>query len=105
RLFIVASLKMSIVENLSGFEDPVKLKKKLKQTSGIEVFDTFKEYSVRFCQLFGINQRDEALDLFNQTVSMKSVGNLTEFVRKQMLGKTDVKDSIEEFKKSFDPQM
>lgn len=102
RLFIVASLKMSIVETLSGFEDPVKLKKKLKQTSGIEVFDTFKEYSVRFCQLFGINQRDEALDLFNQTVSMKSVGNLTEFVRKQMLGKTDVKDSIAEVIKSFD---
>lgn len=102
KLFIVASIKMSIVENLSGFEDPIKLKKKLKQTSGIEVFETFKEYSVRFCQLFGINQRDEALDLFNQTVSMKSVGNLTEFVRKQMLGKTDVKDSIVEVIKSFD---
>ena len=102
RIFIVASLKLSIVESLSGFEDPVKLKKKLKQTSGIEIFDTFKEYSVRFCQLFGINQRDEALDLFNQTVSMKSVGNLTEFVRKQMLGKTDVKDSIAEVIQSFD---
>jgi uncharacterized protein YPO0396 len=102
KLFIVASVKMNIVENLSGFEDPIKLKKKLKQTPGIEVFDTFKEYSVRFCQLFGINQRDEALDLFNQTVSMKSVGNLTEFVRKQMLGKTDVKDSIVEVIRSFD---
>lgn len=102
KLFIVSSIKISIVEYLSNFEDVLKLKKRLKQVSGIEIFESFKDYSVRFCQLFGINQRDEALDLFNQTVSMKSVGNLTEFVRKQMLGKTDVKDSITEVIKSFD---
>ncbi len=102
KLFLVSTIKLNIVEHLSDFEDIQKLKKRLKITSGIEVFETFKEYSVRFCQHFGINQRDEALDLFNQTVSMKSVGNLTEFVRKQMLGKTDVKDSIVDVIKSFD---
>lgn len=102
KVYIVSTTKLSIVEHLSNFEDIQKLRKKLKLIPGIEIFDTFKEYSVRFCQHFGINQRDEALDLFNQTVSMKSVGNLTEFVRKQMLGKTDVKESIVDVIKSFD---
>lgn len=103
KLFVLADSELSIKEHFSDFEGDIsKLKKKLKAQNGIEIPDTFSAYSVRFCQLFGITQREEALDLFYQTVSMKSVGNLTEFVRNQMLGKTDVKATIEELIKSFD---
>lgn len=103
KLFVLADSELSIKEHFSDFDGDIsKLKKKLKAQNGIEIPDTFSAYSVRFCQLFGITQREEALDLFYQTVSMKSVGNLTEFVRNQMLGKTDVKATIEELIKSFD---
>ncbi len=37
-----------------------------------------------FRRRFGIDN-EQALELFHQTVSMKSVGNLTEFVREHML--------------------
>lgn len=103
KLFVLADSELSIKEHFSNFDGDIsKLKKRLKAQSGVEIPDTFSAYSVRFCQLFGITQREEALDLFYQTVSMKSVGNLTEFVRNQMLGKTDVKATIEELIKSFD---
>ncbi len=103
KLFVLADSELSIKEHFSDFDGDIsKLKKKLKAQNGVEIPDTFSAYSVRFCQLFGITQREEALDLFYQTVSMKSVGNLTEFVRNQMLGKTDVKATIEELIKSFD---
>ncbi len=70
------------------------LKRRLRKRSGTEVFNSFTDYSNRFRQRFGIRQ-PEALELFYQTVSMKSVGNLTEFVRERMLGRTDIGDSIE----------
>src|SRR5260370_6400153 len=45
---------------------------------------------------------EKAIDLFYQTVSMKSVSSLTDFVREQMLEKTDVKEQIATLLKRFD---
>ena len=42
------------------------------------------------------------MDLLYQTVSMKSVGNLTEFVRSHMLESTDVEERVEELSHQFD---
>lgn len=47
-------------------------------------------------------QTDKAIDLFYQTVSMKSVSSLTLFVREQMLERTEIKSQIEDLKKRFD---
>ncbi len=66
----------------------------------IEVFDSYAEYASKFRQHFGIRQ-PEALDLFYQTVSMKSVGNLTDFVREQMLGRTDIQVKVNELVSSY----
>ena len=41
-------------------------------------------YSAAFRRRFGL-ANEQALELFHQTISMKSVGNLTSFVREQML--------------------
>lgn len=102
KFFVIAIHPLAIKTDFSEFgSDIFKLKKRLKQTSGIEVFDTFSDYSNRFRQLFGI-KKAEALDLFYQTVSMKSVGNLTDFVREQMLGKTNIQDKISDLVTSYD---
>ena len=47
------------------------------------------QYGAWFRRRFGIDN-EQALELFHQTVSMKSVGNLTEFVRGHMLEPFDV---------------
>ncbi|MBC7473393.1 MAG: ATP-dependent exonuclease SbcCD, C subunit-like protein, partial [Candidatus Sericytochromatia bacterium] len=101
KFFVVAEDNLNIKEHFSNFgKDISNLKKNLKLQKQINVFESFSEYSNRFRQIFGIRS-EKALDLFYQTVSMKSVGNLTEFVRNQMLEKTEVKAKIDELKKRF----
>lgn len=95
KFFVVAEGELSIIGEFRNFgSDMSKLRKRLRDTPGVEVFDSFSDYAGRFCQWFGISQRETALDLFFQTVSMKSVGNLTDFVRNQMLGRTTVREHI-----------
>jgi uncharacterized protein YPO0396 len=93
---------LSIKEHFSNIEDARELRKRLKELTHTETFDdNFSKYSQRFRYLFGM-QTDKAIDLFNQTVSMKSVSSLTLFVRDQMLERTDIKNQIEDLKKRFD---
>jgi len=101
-LIIREKLPLSIKDNFSNFEDARELRKRMKDLPNTEVFDdNFSKYSQRFRQLFGM-QTDKAIDLFYQTVSMKSVSSLTLFVREQMLERTEIKAQIEDLKKRFD---
>lgn len=84
RFYVGAEKALSIKADFANFgADMTALRKRLRQ-SNIEVFDNFPPYSAWFRRRFGI-QNEQALELFHQTVSMKSVGNLTEFVRNHML--------------------
>ncbi|MCP3137095.1 ATP-binding protein [Pyxidicoccus xibeiensis] len=84
RLYIVSDARLSIAEHFAGFgADIAALKKRLKGLTK-EVHDTFPPYAAAFRRRFGIKD-EQALDLFHQTVSMKAVGNLTDFVRQHML--------------------
>ncbi|GGD70379.1 hypothetical protein GCM10011514_38070 [Emticicia aquatilis] len=101
RLFIIAENDLSIATHFQNFNEIRELKKRLKETKSVEFFDSFKEYSSRFRQIVGIKS-DEALDLFYQTVSMKQVSNLTEFVRTHMLSKTNVEEEIKTLLERFE---
>lgn len=102
RFFIVAETPLTIAEHFSDFgSDILDLKKRLKRLKRVTVLDNFKEYSSRFRYLFGI-QNEQALELFYQTVSMKSVGNLTDFVRNHMLESADMDGRIDALRRNFD---
>lgn len=101
RYFIVAQTSLSIKEHFSNFgRDVLDLKKRLKKLPQVELVDSFREYCGKFCTHFGIEQ-EQALELFYQTISMKSVGNLTDFVRAHMLEKDDVQHRIQELRENF----
>lgn len=101
RLFVAAERALSIAEDFSGFgSDITGLRKKLR-SSGCELFDGFPPYGAWFRRRFGI-EHEQALELFHQTVSMKSVGNLTDFVRSHMLEPFDVGSRIEALIRHFD---
>ena len=101
RLFVTAERAMSIAGNFTGFgSDITGLRKKLR-TSGAEAFESFPPYGAWFRRRFGI-EHEQALELFHQTVSMKSVGNLTDFVRSHMLEPFDVGGRIEALIRHFD---
>lgn len=102
RFFVIATNKLNIQTNFSGFgKDISTLKRQLKHNNHVEIFENFKEYSAKFRHLFGIHN-EQALELFYQTVSMKSVGNLTEFVRLHMLEKTHSQHRIDELRNNFE---
>lgn len=89
RFFVGAERALSIAADFSHFgSDIAALRKRLRNT-GAETFDSFPPYGAWFRRRFGIDN-EQALELFHQTVSMKSVGNLTDFVRTHMLEAFDV---------------
>ncbi|HRJ52086.1 MAG TPA: ATP-binding protein [Candidatus Thiothrix moscowensis] len=102
RFYVTAENLLTIREHFANFGNDIsQLRKRLAKLSGVTVIDTFKEYAARFRRYFGI-QSEQALDLFYQTVSMKSVGNLTDFVRTHMLEDTGVEQQIHSLCRDFD---
>src|SRR5437899_1270170 len=63
--------------------DMTALRRRLR-AGGAQVYDCFPDYGKDFRRRLGI-ESEQAMELFHQTVSMKSVGNLTDFVRDHML--------------------
>ncbi len=103
RFYVVADSELSIAEHFGDFGSAIRnLKKKLKERPEVEgPFDSFPPYAAAFRRRFGI-QNDQALELYHQTVSMKSVGNLTGFVRSHMLEAFNVGSRIELLINHFD---
>lgn len=102
KLLVISTTPLTIKEHFSQFTDINELRKKLRNTNGVQLFnDNFTQYSEVFRRLFGMNS-DKAIDLFYQTVSMKSVSSLTDFVREQMLERTDVKEQVAALLKRFE---
>ena len=101
RLFLGAERDLTIATHFADFgADMVKLRKQLRGL-GAELSDSFPPYAAWFRRRFGI-ENDQALELFHQTVSMKSVGNLTDFVRSHMLEPFDVAPRIQALMGHFD---
>ena len=89
RFFVVADRALSIKDDFSDFgKELSELKRRLKKEDTIEIYNRFNEYGYSFRRRFGL-KNEQALDLFHQTVSLKTVGNLTSFVQDHMLESFD----------------
>lgn len=101
RFFLISSAPLTIENDIyrPGIE-VASLKRGLKATDSIEIFDTFVAYSAEMRRRMGI-QSNQAIELFYQTVSMKSIGDLTEFVRGHMLDKPSIEERIDELCRNF----
>jgi uncharacterized protein YPO0396 len=100
RLYAVADRALGIATDFAGFSDVAQLRKRLR-AAGVDVEDSFPPYGALLRRRFGI-ANEQALELFHQTVSMKSVGNLTDFVRSHMLEPFDVAPRIQALIGHFD---
>ena len=101
RFFVGAERDLSIAADFTQFgSDITQLRRRLR-AAGAEIEDSFPRYGAWFRRRFGI-ENDQALELFHQTVSMKSVGNLTDFVRGHMLEPFDVAPRIQALITHFD---
>ena len=101
RFFVGAEHDLTIAEHFTSFGADIPALRKRLKAQGADLNDTFPPYEAWFRRRLGI-QSSQALDLFHQTVSMKSVGNLTEFVRQHMLDAGSASDRIEKLLGHFD---
>lgn len=96
KAYIIAPYPLTVAEHFGKdrFDIRGEWRKKIKkQFPKLDLYDSFKDYSSRFSDLFGL--KEKALSLFNQTVGIKVLGDLTQFVRQQML---EEPESEEQFK-------
>ncbi|MDP2219257.1 MAG: ATP-binding protein [Hydrogenophaga sp.] len=101
RLYAVADKALSITTDFSDFGTTVAALRSRLRKNSVSLFDSFPPYSAHFRRRFG-GMGEQALELFHQTVSMKSVGNLTDFVRHHMLEPFDVAPRIAGLLAHFD---
>ena len=100
RIYAVSGEALSIAGDFRDVgSDLSNLRRHLRERD-TAMYDSFSKYSADFRRRMGITH-PQALELFHQTVSMKSVGNLTEFVRTHMLEPADVDARIEALIKHF----
>ena len=102
KFFVVSRDHLTIQEHFTHFgSDIAQLRAQLRRLPHTEVADAFKDYSRQFRQYFGMSS-EKTLQLFYQTVSMKSVDNLTSFVRLHMLDQTDAQQQLADLQKNFE---
>jgi len=93
RFFVTSDKALSIEADFTAFgSDLTDLRKRIR-AGGAEIHNVFPDYSRSARRRLGIKS-EQAMELFHQTVSMKSVGNLNEFVRSHMLEPVDASDKV-----------
>ena len=93
RFFLTAGKELSIAADFADFGTDLRELRKRLRGAGAEVFDEFPKYATSLRRLLGVRS-EQALELFHQTVSMKSVGNLNDFVRDHMLEPSDSTERV-----------
>lgn len=95
KIFVISPYQLNINDHFGEghFDLRGEWKKRLvKQFNKTEIYNSFKEYAARFSELFGL--RDKALSLFSQTVGIKVLGDLTLFIRHEMLEEIDAEEQF-----------
>lgn len=98
KLHVVAPRPLTIREHFQ-LENADEIKQRLRR-AGADVYDEFARYSRDFLKRFGLRS-EKALDLFNQTVAIKEIGGLNEFVRQHMLERTDAQARIDLLRENY----
>ena len=101
RFFVTATKELSIATDFADFGSDLRDLRKRLRAAGVDVFDEFPKYATSLRRLLGIRS-EQALELFHQTVSMKSVGNLNDFVRDHMLEPSDSTDRVRDIIAHFE---
>ena len=99
---MTADRPLSVTGDFADFgSDIAALRRRLRAASGVRVHDGFPDYGKDFRRRLGI-ESEQAMELFHQTVSMKSVGNLTDFVRDHMLEPFDAAKAVADIVAHFE---
>jgi uncharacterized protein YPO0396 len=100
RFFTVTDHALDIEADFTDFGNDLKNLRKRLRHNGTRIHDHFPEYGRDYRRRLAIRS-EQAMDLFHQTVSMKAVGNLNDFVRDHMLEPFDSGTWVENLVEHF----
>jgi uncharacterized protein YPO0396 len=106
RVYGIAYRPLKIAADFIPFDPVGQWKKRLELQNRqgnrrmVEFFDGPQKYAERFTKISGMRS-EKALPLFNQTVGIKVLGNLDEFIRTHMLEQQDIEAEFEKLKANF----
>jgi uncharacterized protein YPO0396 len=104
KVFGVAHKALHIADDFTPFDLGGQWKKRIDQLFNkgarkqVEWFDAASKYAQRLVDALGM-QSMQALQLFNQTVGIKVLGNLDDFIRTNMLEPRNMEEQFQELKK------
>lgn len=101
RFFVTSPKQLAIDTDFTDFGPDLNELRRRLRAGGAEIHTSFPDYGRRLRRLLGIAS-EQAMDLFHQTVSMKSVGNLNDFVRNHMLEPADAAERVREIIAHFE---
>ena len=100
KFFVVAEGALSVAGDFADVSTIPELKKRLAAKEQLGIFEHFSDYSKHFRKIFGLRS-EKALDLFNQTVKIKEIASLNDFVRTHMLGEGDMQEHIRDLQQNY----
>jgi uncharacterized protein YPO0396 len=104
RIFAIAHKPLHIEEDFKPFDLNGGWRKRIDQRYNkgsrkqVEWFDAANRYAQRLVEVLGM-QSMQALSLFNQTMGIKVLGDLNEFIRSNMLEPRNMEQEFQELKK------
>ena len=98
RLYCFANDERSIARDISGLKGIDKLAQEMKRR-GFKATTSYTEYFEWFRKLTGL--KDQAMDMFNQTVAVKDIQRLNDFIRKHMLEAKPWSEKVDELFRHF----
>lgn len=108
RVFAITESRLSVEDMTSllasrgmKFDRAGKWKKLLASGAGTVFYDSFEKYKSFFIERMGFRS-DKALKLFSQIVGLKVLGNLTEFIRENMLEKADADTEFQKLERNYE---
>ena len=101
RSYMVCASALTIEEHFLPFDTGGVWRQNLKKKHGAEEFDSFTKYALRFSKTFGFKS-EKALVLFAQTVGIKVLGNLNDFIRTNMLEENDAETEFSQLRELYD---
>ncbi len=99
RLFCRAERLLSIEQSFLGITSMERLKAQIQQR-GFEVSNTYTDYGRWLRKFTGMEEK--AMDVFNQTVAVKDIDSLDDFIRSHMLQKKNWRDTVSKVLTHFD---
>jgi len=101
RFNVVAEKKLSIKDDFTDFGGKIADLKRRLRSQGAETFDSFNKYAQHFSKILGLGTDLKALELFNQTISMKSIGSVTKFTRESILERPNIEEEVEKLSENY----